>query len=61
MSDFDKNNDGLVDAGELVEEWGWTDEMAQAHIDSFDDDEDGKINSHEFAVVMNRMEASISG
>ena len=60
MSDFDTNGDLLVDADELAAAWGWTVEKAQSHIDHFDEDGDGKINAHEAAVLMTRIESNIA-
>ena len=60
MSGYDANNDGFVDAAELAAEWGWTEDKAQSHIDMFDDNvEDGKIDSSEFADVMDRIEGHL--
>ena len=61
MSEYDTNGDGFVDAEELAAEWDWTVENAQGHIDSFDEDMDGLINSTEFADVMNRIENHLHG
>ena len=59
MSGYDTNGDGYVDAAELAAEWGWDEEKAQDHIDVFDDNEDGVIDSSEFAHVMTTIEGHL--
>merc|ERR1711992_255183 len=59
MSEYDHDGNGFVSASELADQWGWTEDKAQNHIDTFDEDDDGQINTVEFAHVMNMIENHI--